>query len=64
VTGLEGYAATVTMAQVGNDFAGAGGFNAPANDAVLQISVTVTAPDGSAITLSGYRFRYAPTTTP
>lgn len=55
---MNGYAATVAMTRVGGGFPGAGAAVLD-NDAVLKIDVTVT--NGSeSITLTGYRFRYAP----
>lgn len=57
LTGLNGYTATVTITRVGN----ADPFAAiPLNAAVLQISVRVTGPANTDVTLNGYRFRYAP----
>lgn len=56
VTGLTGYQVSVQMANVG----GTGSFTGvPANDA-LQITVTVNGPTNARVTLTGYRFRYAP----
>lgn len=56
ITGLEGYSATVTVAEVG-----LGGI--PAADALL-ITVTVTGPNAEPIVQQGYRTRYSPRTTP
>lgn len=55
INGLGGYSALVTVANDGN----LGGI---ANTEVLLVTVTVTAPDGSTVTLDGYRSRYAPRT--
>jgi len=56
ITGLGAYTASVTVAQ-----AGASPFSLP-NAEVLQIDVRVqAAAAGVDITLTGYRFRYAPT---
>ena len=57
ITGLAQYNASVAVTQAGLTF------SLPA-DAVLRIAVTVTDPSGDAITVSGYRFRYAPVATP
>ncbi|MBS1187474.1 MAG: hypothetical protein H6R04_1492 [Burkholderiaceae bacterium] len=57
IGGLEGYNATVAIT------ADPRGGVAAAGD-VLRIDVTVTPPGGDAITLTGYRFRYAPRITP
>jgi MSHA pilin protein MshD len=57
--GLSAYAANVTITRVGS----AGLFNGPstfAADAVLKINVHVTGPANTDVTLTGYRFRYAP----
>ena len=54
--GLGAYGATVTITRVG-DIAPFTSFP-PA--AVLQISVRVTGPANTDVTLTGYRFRYAP----
>jgi MSHA pilin protein MshD len=53
--GLGSYLASVAIAPVGISFLGAAD-----NDAALQITVTVTSPDGSQVQLEGYRARYAP----
>ena len=56
VAGLGAYKASVSVAEVALD-------NVPSTEA-LKITVTVTAPDGNpknAITLQGWRTRYAPT---
>ncbi len=55
IGGLTDYSASVAIAHVGTSFLGAAD-----NDAGLQITVTVTAPDGSQLKLDGYRARYAP----
>lgn len=57
VPGLSAYSATVTETQVG------GTYGLPA-DAALQIDVRVQGPNNTDITLTGYRFRYAPNATP
>lgn len=54
IAGLNGYAATVAVAQAA---LGA----VPAAES-LRITVTVTAPDGEQVVLDGYRTRYAPRT--
>ncbi|TFW10298.1 type II secretion system protein [Oxalobacteraceae bacterium OM1] len=60
IPGLASYNATVSISQIS---AGeATGFNIPAAnvDAVLKITVRVTGPIGTDISMTGYRFRYAP----
>lgn len=57
IVGLENYKAEVTITQVG------AAFSLPVTAALL-IAVTVTDPNGQALTISGYRFRYAPVATP
>jgi len=52
---MAGYTARVAMTRVGTTFTGIAD-----NDAVLQIDVTVSKGGGESITLTGYRFRYAP----
>ncbi len=59
-TGLENYSASVAVTRVGTTFIGG---TAVSDDAV-KISVTVTPPNGNAVTLEGYRARYAPNTAP
>ncbi len=54
VAGLAGYSASVTVAA-----APLGSITAPSGDA-LRITVTVTGPGSTSITLDGYRSRYAP----
>jgi MSHA pilin protein MshD len=54
VAGLSGYNASVTVAA-----AALGSIAAPSGDA-LRITVTVTGPGGTSVTLDGYRARYAP----
>jgi MSHA pilin protein MshD len=54
VAGLSGYSASVTVAA-----SALGSLTAPSGDA-LRITVTVTGPGGTSITLDGYRSRYAP----
>jgi MSHA pilin protein MshD len=53
---LTGYAANVSITRVG----GAAPFTTFPSNAVLQITVHVTGPANTDITLTGYRFRYAP----
>ncbi|MDO9150390.1 MAG: type II secretion system protein [Methylotenera sp.] len=53
ITGLDAYAASVTITRAGNVL----GLN---NDAALRINVSVTGPANTVVTLSGYRVRYAP----
>lgn len=55
IGGLDGYRAVVRLFEEGP--------GAVAGDA-LRIDVTVTAPNGEAITLTGYRYRYAPRAVP
>jgi MSHA pilin protein MshD len=55
VPGLGGYSANVTVTRAGAVFG-------LANDAVLRVVVQVNGPNQS-ITLTGYRFRYAPNST-
>jgi len=55
ITGLAGYSASVAIANAGADFPSA----VPA-DAALRITVTVTGPSNVAVSLQGYRLRYAP----
>ncbi len=54
--GLSNYSASVSMTRIGGApfLAGAG------NDAALQITVTVTGPDGVPVVLDGIRTRYSP----
>ena len=54
VTGLSGYSANVTVAA-----SALGTITAPSGDA-LRITVTVTGPGSTSVTLDGYRARYAP----
>lgn len=54
ITGLGNYSASVVITQVGTALGLAD------NTAALRINVTVTAPTQSSITLTGYRYRYAP----
>ena len=59
LVGLSAYAASVTITRVGTTTL----FNGPTTfdaGAVLQIKVRVTGPANTDITLTGYRFRYAP----
>ncbi len=57
IPALSGYSATVAVTDQGAAFVGTAG------DA-LQITVSVTAPDGAAVTLDGYRTRFAPNSLP
>jgi MSHA pilin protein MshD len=57
ITGLNGYTASVVVAEASADFAGPGGV--PLNEA-LRITVTVTGPPNVRVVLQGYRLRYAP----
>lgn len=54
--GLTGYSVSVTITRVG----GSAQFPSLPLDAALQIDVLVTGPGNTAITLTGYRTRYAP----
>jgi MSHA pilin protein MshD len=54
VAGLSGYSASVTVA------ASALGSIAPGSGDALRITVTVTGPGSTSVTLDGYRSRYAP----
>lgn len=56
LAGLTGYSASVSIARIGG-VAPFGGF---ASDAVLQITVRVTGPANTDVSLTGFRFRYAP----
>lgn len=56
LTGLGNYTATVAISPVGN----IAPTNVGAADAVLRIDVSVELPGQSTITLTGYRYRYAP----
>lgn len=56
LAGLGAYTAAVTITRAGN----AAPFATLPLDAVLKISVQVTGPANTNITLTGYRFRYAP----
>lgn len=57
ISGLDGYAASVVVAE-----AGLGGIAAASG--VLQVTVTVVGPIDTPIVLDGYRTRYAPNGTP
>ena len=57
LTGLTGYSANVTITRVG----AAAPFASFPLDAVLKIVVHVTGPANTDVSLTGYRFRYAPT---
>ena len=56
LAGLDGYAAAVTVTRAG----AAAPFASLALDDVLKISVRVTGPANTDVTLTGYRVRYAP----
>ena len=56
LAGLDGYAAAVIIARAG----AAAPFASLASDEVLKISVRVTGPANTDVTLTGYRVRYAP----
>jgi MSHA pilin protein MshD len=56
LSGLTGYAASVAISRAG----ALAPFASFPFDAVLQITVTVTGPANTLVTLKGYRFRYAP----
>ncbi|PKO45079.1 MAG: hypothetical protein CVU29_09195 [Betaproteobacteria bacterium HGW-Betaproteobacteria-22] len=53
LAGLTNYSANVSITRAGAVFA-------LANDVALKINVTVTGPGNTAVTISGYRVRYAP----
>lgn len=54
--GLSAYTAAVTITRVG----GAAPFSGLPLSAVLKVAVRVTGPANTDVTLTGYRFRYAP----
>jgi MSHA pilin protein MshD len=56
LSGLTGYAATVSISRAG----AVAPYASFALDAVLKISVRVTGPANTDVTLTGYRVRYAP----
>lgn len=56
LSGLNGYAATVTISRTG----ATAPYASFALDTVLKISVRVTGPANTDVTLTGYRVRYAP----
>ncbi len=56
LAGLGAYTATVTISRTGT----VAPFTAFALDAVLKISVRVTGPANTDVTITGYRVRYAP----
>lgn len=58
VPGLEAYASRITITQAGT------AFGLTDNAAALRIDVRVTGPANTDITLTGYRFRYAPNAAP
>jgi MSHA pilin protein MshD len=53
IAGLAGYAASVSVTAAALD-------SIPAAGDALKITVTVTGPDGSVVSLQGWRTRYAP----
>jgi MSHA pilin protein MshD len=55
IVGLAGYSVQVTVARAGATF------GLPAG-AALRVDVRVSGPRGDPVTLTGYRFRYAPNT--
>ena len=57
IAGLNGYSATIAVAEASADFAVPGGV--PLNEA-LRVTVTVSGPANVAVVLQGYRLRYAP----
>lgn len=62
IGGLASYRATITVSQQGLP-AGGGGAAIPPGDALL-ITVAVTGPGNTSVTLHGYRTRYAPNALP
>jgi MSHA pilin protein MshD len=56
LSGLTGYSASIAITRAG----AVAPFASFPLDAVLQITVTVTGPANTLVTLKGYRFRYAP----
>lgn len=60
IPGLESYSAAVTITNITTAEATALGILTTNTDAVLKITVRVTGPVGTDISLSGYRFRFAP----
>ena len=60
ISGLNAYSASIAVTQAG---LASGGDAIAAADA-LRIAITVSGPGGVAITLEGYRARYAPNTIP
>lgn len=54
ISGLDSYSASVEITQVGTTLGLAD------NTAALRIDVTVTAPTQNSVTITGYRYRYAP----
>lgn len=58
IAGLNAYSATVTINHPSNPI---GGVSA---DAIAEIAVRVTGPSNTDVTLTGYRFRYAPQAIP
>jgi len=61
VTGLAGYSASFSVST--DTDLGPAGRKITAANAVLRISVTVTGPGGTSVTLQRYRTRYAPNIT-
>ena len=58
IAGLEQYSAIVTITRAGT------ALGLAADEEALKISVVVSHPNGTSITLEGYRTRYAPNTLP
>lgn len=56
ITGLENYSVAVAIITAGGEFPA----GTVAGNEALRIDVTVTAPTGQPIVLTGYRLRYAP----
>ncbi|RJG01255.1 type IV pilus modification PilV family protein [Noviherbaspirillum sedimenti] len=59
IAGLGGYEVSVALTQVGNS-----AFSLPNAGDAVRIDVTVTGPGDTSLTLTGYRFRYAPNAVP
>jgi MSHA pilin protein MshD len=57
IPGLGNYTAQITITKAHSTFGAAASFP---DGSVLQIAVRVTGPAGTDVTLTGYRFRYAP----
>jgi MSHA pilin protein MshD len=58
ITGLEAYSASITITRAGT------ALGLAADENALKISVQVNGPGSVAVTLEGYRARYAPNTLP